>query len=170
MGSSIYYLSSKAPEVVLPPLSPCPGSLSRPGQEKHNIEFHLLDFGQCILEGCVCIVCATEGVNGWVRPGVSNPLRPVPFFQLGRHSELAKRLGRQAHCHGKGTAIFLGLLAASSHCPSSIPKESAVSRIPHALLLGPCLFSTANLPKSVLWQPQKHRLRAGQSPSEGETW
>lgn len=70
---------------------------------------------------------------------------------------MTERLGRQAHRHRKGTAVYLGPLASGSHCPSSAPEESAVSRIPHILLLGPCLSSTANLRRSILWQPQKHR-------------
>lgn len=101
---------------------------------------------------------------------VSSPSGPVPFFQLRRHSELAERLGRQGHGHGKDTVISLGPLAAGSHCPSSAPEESAVSRIPHVLLLGPCLSSTANHPRSVLRQPQKHRLRAGQRAQVRETY
>lgn len=94
---------------------------------------------------------------GWV----SSPLGPIPFFQVRRHSELAEMPGSQGYRHGKDTVISLGPLATGSHYASSAPEESAVSRIPHILLLGPCLSSTANLPRSVLWQPQKHRLRAG---------
>ena len=93
---------------------------------------------------------------------VNSPLWPVSFFQLGRHCALADRLESQGHERRKDTAISLGPLAISSHCPSSAPEETAVSRIPHVLLLGPCLSSTANLPRSFLWQPQKHRFRGGQ--------
>lgn len=35
---------------------------------------------------------------------------------------MAGRLGRQAHRHRKGTAIYLGPLASGSHCLSSTPQ------------------------------------------------
>ena len=111
---------------------------------------------------CVCVCGVVGGVVGeWAKPGEQS-LVACFFFQLGRHCALADRLESQGHEHGKDTAISLGPLAVSSHCPSSAPEETAVSRIPHVLLLGPCLSSTANLPRSFLWQPQKHRFRGGQ--------
>lgn len=53
-----------------------------------------------------------------------SPLRPVPFFELGRHSELAERFRRQGHRHRKDTAVSLGPLANGSHCPSSAPRKA----------------------------------------------
>lgn len=68
----------------------------------------------------MCVIDVGAGGGGG---GVGNsPLRPVPFFQLGRHSELAERLRRQGHERGKDTAISLGPLASGSHCPSSTPE------------------------------------------------